>query len=915
MNAKNINILLRNNTGNKEKSSLIDGFVVRNKQFNTIFKEIHHSETDKPEQSYIIIGQRGSGKTTLLYRLKYAIEDDAELQNRLLPIMFSEEQYNLTELENLWENIAELLEDTHGWQGVKKEIDLNITQQFYEEKAFETLEDRIKKSGKKIIVFIENIDELFKKIGVEGQQRLREVLLSSNYIRIIASSTTYFDAITDYDKPFFDFFKIIELKGLSKSECISVLLKIADQHGEKERIESIIKANPSRVESLRRLTGGVPRTISYLFQIFLDNENGKAIKDLYQLIDNLTFLYKAELDQLSTQQQKVVDVIARNWDAIAVKEIAAKTRYESKQVSSILNTLERNQVIEIVSTKTKNNLYRIKERFLNIYYLMRFGKKQERENVIWLVRFYDAWCNKTELAQYIDAHLKNLSDGKYDIVAAIDMGNAFFSCENISPELKYDLFKKTQSILPKNFIKELKYSDNNLYERINLLIKQKEHSKAKELLNEIENRDEKYYMFSEWLYFRDNQFKESESDAEKLYALNPEGRTAFRIGYINELHLNDVYKAIKYYNIALDKNEFSAAERLGIIHLFNNDIEEAIRYFLIAVENGINTALIPISSAYLSQRNYNIAEKYIKMAIIKKIKGADICLGELYQERSQFAKAEEAFSRSFKSGNDEALISLGILQLLRRKYNPDKAKHYFEDAIKKGVNKGYYFLGKLYLDDLNDEVKGVENLNISIERGSEIAAHDLAHYYHHKKEFELSDQLFLKSFELGRKSSIFCLAILIFNSKRKDKKQFILDQFEEKLNELNIFGSVSILEYAFLLLWNGQIEKSISVVLEQFNLIREILQSNKEKKINDIIVGLGKFLNLLIAKGQYNAAYSLFKDDSLIDLKQIERPVYYALMNYMKNEYPLEYLKAGDELKEMIIEIIGDIEKYKKEYL
>lgn len=915
MNAKNINILLRNNTGNKEKSSLIDGFVVRNKQFNTIFKEIHPSETDKPEQSYIIIGQRGSGKTTLLYRLKYAIEDDVELQNTLLPIMFSEEQYNLTELENLWENIAELLEETHGWQGIRKDIDLNITQQFYEEKAFEALEDWIKKSGKKIIVFIENIDELFKKIGLQGQQRLREVLLSSNYIRLIASSTTFFDAITDYDKPFFDFFKIIELKGLSKSECISVLLKIADQHGEKERIESIIKANPSRVESLRRLTGGVPRTISYLFQIFLDNENGKAIKDLYQLIDNLTFLYKAELDQLSTQQQKVVDVIARNWDAIAVKEIAAKTRYESKQVSSILNTLERNQVIEIVSTKTKNNLYRIKERFLNIYYLMRFGKKQERENVIWLVRFYDAWCNKTELAQYIDAHLKNLSDGKYDIVAAIDMGNAFFSCENISPELKYDLYKKTQSILPKNFIKELKYSDKDLYDRINLLIKQKEHGKAKELLNEIENRDEKYYMFSEWLYFRDNQFKESESDAEKLYALNPEGQTAFRIGYMNELYLNNIYKATKYYNIALGKKEFSAAERLGIIHLFNNDLEEAIKYFLIAVENGINTALIPISTAYLSQRNYKIAEKYIKLAIIKKIKGADICLGELYQERSQFAKAEEAFNRSFENGNDEALISLGILQLVRRKYNPDKAKQYFEDAIKKGVNNGYYLLGKLYLDDLNDEEKGVENLNISIESGSENAAHELAHYYHHKKEFELSDQLFLKSFELGRKSSIFCLAVLIFNSKRKDKKQFILDQFEKKLNELIIFGSVSILEYAFLLLWNGQIEKSISVVSDQFKSIREILQSNKEKKINDIILGLGKFLNLLIAKGQYNAAYSLFKDDSLIDLKQIERPVYYALMNYMKDEYPLEYLKAGDELKEMIIEIIGDIEKYKKEYL
>src|SRR5690606_3658339 len=181
-------------------------------------------------------------------------------------------------------------------------------------------------------------------------------------------------------------------------------------------------------------------------------ENGKAIKDLYLLIDTLTLLYKSELDKLSTQQQKVIDAIAKKWDAISVKEIVKKTRLESKNVSSILAYLERNQLIEKIQTSKKNHLYRIKERFMNIWYLMRFGRKHDKDNVIWLVRFFDAWCDETELTSRIKNHIKNLKGGKYDAKAAIDMGNTFLSCQHISDPLKEELIDTTISILPKNSV-------------------------------------------------------------------------------------------------------------------------------------------------------------------------------------------------------------------------------------------------------------------------------------------------------------------------------------------------------------------------------------------------------------------------------------------------------------------------------
>lgn len=915
MSTRDINILFRNNTGNKEKVSLIEGFIVRTKTFEAIFHDLSKPWTNQKKINHLIIGQRGSGKTTLMYRLKYAIEDSDQLGGNIIPVMFSEEQYNITELENLWEGVADSLDELADFKGIKNKLESNVNDSSYEQKAISIIEQSLKSAGKKIIIFLENIDVFFKKIGVDGQKRFLEALVSSKHIGIIASATTYFESVQDNSKPFYDFFKITGLHGLSRKECIDLLLKIGDQFGKREKIESIVATNPKRIESLRRLTGGIPRTISYLFQIFLDNENGKALKDLYQLIDTLTFLYKAELDQLSTQQQKVIDAIARNWDAISVKELVVKTKYESKQISSILNTLEKNQLIEVIPTRTKNNLYRIRERFLNIWYLMRFGKKQEKENIVWLVRFYDAWCDQTELAQHINTHIKNLTDGNYDIAAAIDMGNMFLACENVSSELKYNLYKTTKAILPRNFIKELKISDKLLYNRINSLVKAKQIEQAVEVLNVIESRDEKYYTFTSWFYFRIKEFEKSESAAIHLYQLSPTGRTAFRIAYLNEFHLLNVPKAIEYYNIALEKKEFPAASRLGDIYFQQDDLEKALRFHEMAIENGVHRSLISLAHIFFIEEDFSTAEEYSRKAIEKGLTEAYSNLGLIYQRKSQFKKAQDLFKEALSNGYKPALIHLGILNIVRRKPNYQASVEYFQEAIKNGIKDGYYFLGKLYLHELNDEENGIKNLEISIENGNANAAHVLGHHFQHKGKHVESDEYFLKSFKLGRISALLCLTSAIFAEKRKDKKQYSLDLIEANNQLLKKHIPYSQIEYAFVLLWNDKLDESVSVFLNESENLSKLLKNYHDERVSGILSSIVEYLNLLIAKGHYNITLSLFENNNGLELKQIAKPVYYALMNYMKKEFPKEYLKAGEELKETIDEIIVVIEKYKKDYL
>jgi TPR repeat protein len=914
MNA-NINVLLRNNTGNKDKKSLVQGFVVRTKIFNNIFSEIKKSDISKPEQNYLIIGQRGSGKTTLLFRIKYAIEDDADLFKWLIPVIFSEEQYNILNLENLWEGIAESLEETENWKGLLKQME-NIYEntEYYEEQAFEILENRLRKENKTLIILIENLNVLFKKIGEHGEKRLREVLMTSHFVRLIGASTSYFDGIIDYSRPFYDFFKLIELPGLTKEETETLLMNIGEQYKESNSINDIIKNHPKRIESLRRLTGGVPRTISYLFQIFMDNENGKALKDLYQLVDHLTLLYKSELDQLSAQQQKIIDVIAKKWDPISAKEISQGTRIESKHVSAILKQLEKNQVIEILPTKSKNHRYRIKERFLNIWYLMRFGKKTDKEKVIWLVRFFDVWCDQTDLSKRVYSFIDNLKTGEYDLDSALDMGMTFLSCENVPKELKFNLYETTKSVLPKQLVHSLKLSDTELYKIIKGYEKQKDYKKAFEILNQVEDKENKaYYFAASWLYSKEANYAESSKILEKLYNLKPDSQTAISIAKVNEMDGNYT-KAVKFYKVALQSKNFEAAHLLG--HLYYdelNDFKNAKKYFNIAIEHGLNSTLICLGYILNYERKFKEAEYVAKKAIEKGIRGGVNNLGLAYQGQKRYAEAVALFEESLKNDDKNALYNL-IYFYLYIKPNKDLADQYINVAIQKRFVEAFNLIANYYLDKGKDKSEAKKFFKLGAEKGNARSMHSLAHMYMDEGRYDEAEDLFIRAFKNDSKYSIFCLADEAFQLKRNDKKEMILNLIEQNTSFLKNLTSPERIEYSKILLWNDKYENALNIFKYEIKNIKKIFESNNEETIKTLLLQITDWLILLVAKGQFKAANAIFNIETEVNFKEIFKPVYYSFIGFRKSEFYDDTFKAGDELKDTVKELINKIEKYGKAY-
>lgn len=401
----------------QSKEQLVEGFVVRQQLFQSLFKEIKEAKMAVPEQHYLIIGRRGMGKTTLLLRLAYEIENDPDLNARLIPLVFNEEEYGVRTLFKFWERVMELLEEKHPEFRFEQATLRQFSRQHadhdaYERALFEWLSGELKRHGKKLVLFIDNFGEMARKLSDAEAHRLRKILQTSADIRVFAASSVVLEAFYRYDHAFYEFFKQVELKGLDEKETRELLLSLS-QHYKKKEVARIVEEKPGRVEAIRRITSGVVRSIVLLFEIFADDSDGGAFHDLQVILDRTSPLYKHRMDDLSDQQQAIVEAIALNWDAISVKEIVEQTRLDSKVVSAQLNSLEKNGIVEKRPTRTKNHLYLIAERFFNIWFLMRLGRKADQKRVLWLVRFFEEWCDRDVLKNRAERHLEALRKGDF----------------------------------------------------------------------------------------------------------------------------------------------------------------------------------------------------------------------------------------------------------------------------------------------------------------------------------------------------------------------------------------------------------------------------------------------------------------------------------------------------------------------
>ncbi|TXG39583.1 tetratricopeptide repeat protein [Seonamhaeicola maritimus] len=970
------------NPDNQSKIQLIDSFVVRLGTFSKIFNEIKGSKMTSHKKHFMLEGKRGMGKTTMLLRMGYEIENDKNLNDWLIPIVFNEEEYSIRRLYKLWERVALLLEEKEMiFTGIYDEMDLNFSkcddEQDYELTIFNLLNDKLSDEGKKIILFIDNFGDIYKKFNKQEVQRLIDVLKSKSNFRIFGASSNVISDFHDDNHPFSNLFKVKRLKGLKKLETQELLLKLGEAYGE-GHIKNIIINQPGRIEALRRLTGGVIRTIVLLSDIFVDQNQGSAFSDLEAILDRVTPLYKHRMDDLPAQQQEIVEAIAFSWDAINVNEISQKTRIVSKTVSAQLFQMEKNEIIKKKSTNNKNHFYQLSERFFNIWYLMRHGRKGDRRKVVWLVRFLEDWCDEGELITRAERHIEMLKSGDYNVNGAYYMTEALASTKTLPKKDQDKLIKVTRTFLADNnseFLQHMTESDLEINEKAEGFYKQGLYESCLELLLKMKDKDffkiancnaflkrhdkaKDYYLKSiekgtvaamnnlGVLY--ENYYKDF-SKAKEYYLMayvNGSSDAMLKLGNLFYFRIKEYDTSEKYYLEAIENDLIEANYRLGNLHYYqHNDFDKAEEFYLIGAQGDCPDAMYRLANLYnFDTDNHKKAEEYYLMAIKNGNESAYYGLALLYDFKlNNLEEAELFYKKAVDFEKGYALVRLAKFYALKLK-DFEKAERYFLEAINHEIEDSYFGLAGLYAYDLKDfekaehyYLKAVEKDNVNamyglaelykyeyenyeqaeyyylkaIENGHEKSLTELGDLYHLIEDFKQAEKYYLIGIDKGNTKAMNNLAYLYYTEKVKPKEALEISELSYK-NEVDTFTDQNMLDaarltYAKNLLWNERYVDSKKIA--EYFMHDEKFLSNYREFFSD-------YLYLLIAKGEFQFVYDYFNNEKSneLNIKDRLKPIWYALVSFLRDDLPNEYLRMGEELEETVVEIIEKINKMEIEY-
>lgn len=407
------------------EKDFLEGFIARQELVNFLLTQLRLAGATGEARHRVIVGQRGMGKTSLLRRLAIAITHDRELAGTLLPLTFREEQYNVRTLDRFWRNcgeaLAEWLEEAGDAAGAER-LDRELTTPAWQEadSAGEAFQDRIAETGRRPVLLVDNLDLVLDALPDEQHWQLRRILQAFGGPILFGAATQAPRQGGDSRAAFYEFFRIDVLEPLSEAELLRCMRRLAAARGDAGRpVAAILEKEPQRLRVLHTLTGGNPRILALIYQLLERAESETVFADLQVLLDQLTPLYKARVEELRTElQRSILDAIALHWDPITSHDISVATGVEITTVSSQLSRLKNFGLVEEVPTSGARAGYQLVERFFNVWYLMRHGTRRTRQKMRWLTTFLQTFYTYEDLKRLRGRLARDTASGEWQTLYA-----------------------------------------------------------------------------------------------------------------------------------------------------------------------------------------------------------------------------------------------------------------------------------------------------------------------------------------------------------------------------------------------------------------------------------------------------------------------------------------------------------------
>ena len=376
---------------------IIEQFVVRKRELGVVLDILHRNTNAFLCQPVLIVAPRGQGKTMLLARVAAALNTDTEFSRRLWPVRFMEESHEIFDLADFWlETLFYLARESAGhdpelaWELQEARADLvkRWSEEALVDHARATVLEAADRLDKKLVLMVENMQDLCENVDDDFGRQLRGALQSESQIMLLATATSHFEGLGDAEQPFFELFRTIDLEPLDTEECRSLW-----------KVVSGDEVSGRAIRPLEILTGGSPRLVVIFSEFARHRSLSQLMEELVQLIDDHTEYFRGHLEALAKTERRVYLAAIDLWRPSSTGEIAARARMDVRIVSALLGRLVDRGMVR-VDGSGKKRLYAAAERIYCLYYKLR-RERDEAAVVSSLIHFMVAFYSEEEMAERV----------------------------------------------------------------------------------------------------------------------------------------------------------------------------------------------------------------------------------------------------------------------------------------------------------------------------------------------------------------------------------------------------------------------------------------------------------------------------------------------------------------------------------
>jgi tetratricopeptide (TPR) repeat protein len=731
------------------EEDFLAGFVARNGTADYLLNQLRLLSSQGEATHRLLVGQRGMGKTSLLRRVAIGITRDPQLSVQYVPLTFREEQYNVRGIDRFWRNCAEALAewleehaDTQGAAEIDKSLKLEAWR--HPSTAHEAFVSCLSKVGKRPVLLVDNFDLILGAIPLDQHWQLRRILQSRGGPILYGASSQFLRQTGDKAEAFYEFFQIHELEPLTEGELLDCIRRLVSARGNATNpVREILEREPQRLRALHTLTGGNPRVLVLIYQLLERAESTSVISDLEVLLDQMTPFYKSRIDELKTELPRaIVDAIALNWDPITSRALSRITNEPITTISSQLNRLRKQGIIEEVSTSGARSAYQIVERFFNIWYLMRHGTRRTRHKMRWFAAFLQSFYTIDQLKkvrqEIFDSDKCILLRPYYDeaIAYVMEKGGGIDGSHYSSIKLLRDG--------PRTAEKKPQVSEASLRAEIAARPTSAGWIRLGNLIEASPNRD----VEAETAYRTAIEIEDNDSRAWGHLALFLKRKGDFK-------------ESEAAYRRSIELDDKLPAAWAGLAHLLEsylNRYEEAEVAYLRSIQlgKGDGFALRGLARTYVQLKRYDMAADSYQRAIELDPHAASgwVGLAELQARRlGSNENAEKTLREGLGINPTSAQLTHFLGHVLERRGQYDKAEIAYRRAIDldPAVPASWTCLGK-FLDVRFGRTKEAEDAYrkaIDVESNSEFALDEFADFLVRSERFEEAEPFYRRVIDLS----------------------------------------------------------------------------------------------------------------------------------------------------------------------